>query len=207
MKIIAFAGQLASGKDISADYLAKKLNENAVDSWHRSAFASAVKQVFMDAFEKDKDFIELWKRKDEHPEGMLMSVRKALQFIGDGFRQIKPSIWIDIALRDTGKQLILSDARYINEAKVIREKGGINIILYREGYLNNDPNPSESQIKPLVQYCLSQQKDGPIIQNSSGPFGLELYDFFLINNGTILDLYDKIDKLVVPFVKYKYGVS
>lgn len=207
MKIVAFAGQLASGKDVSADYLAQKVNENKKSgSWERSAFASAVKKVYMDAFDVDKNFIELWKRKDEIPEGMSMNVRKSLQFIGDGFRQIKPSIWIDIALREENKQLIISDARYINEAKAIRAKGGINIILYREGYLNNDPNPSESQIKPLVQYCLSNQGDGPIAKYANGPFGLELYDFFLINNGTINDLHNKIDKLLIPFIESRFGV-
>lgn len=205
MKIIAFAGQLASGKDMSADYIAQALNENNnIGSWKRSAFASAVKKVYMDAFDVDKDFIETWKRKDEIPEGMLMNVRKGLQFIGDGFRQIQPSIWIDIALREKNEQLIISDARYINEAKTIKGKGGINIILYREGYLNDDPNPSESEIKPLVQYCLSNQGDGPIQKYSNGPYGLEFYDFFLINNGTLSDLYNKIDKLLIPFVESQY---
>ena len=206
MKIVAFAGQLASGKDVASDYLADKLNENMIcGSWKRSAFASAVKKVYMDAFGVDKEFIEKWKRKSEIPDGMLMNVRKSLQFIGDGFRQIKGSIWIEIALRNENQQLILSDARYINEAKAIRAKGGINIILYRDGYLNDDPNPSESQIKPLVQFCLSNFKDGPIKVDANSPFGLEYYDFFLRNDGSIHDMFKKIDEILIPYIKSRYS--
>lgn len=206
MKIVAFAGQLASGKDVASDYICKKLNDNSTSGfWERSAFAAAVKQVYMDAFGVDKEFIEIWKRKDELPEGMIMNVRKSLQFIGDGFRQIKPSIWIEIAIRNESKQLVISDARYINEAKAIRAKGGINIIIYRDGYLNDDPNPSESQIKPLVQYCLANFKDGPIVASEKSPFGLEYYDFFLRNDGNINDLYKKIDEILIPFVESKYN--
>lgn len=206
MKILAFAGQLASGKDVSSDYIAEKLNNNNKSGhWTRAAFANAVKKVYMDAFDLDRNFIEQWKRKDEVPEGMQMNMRKSLQFIGDGFRQIKPSIWIDIALRDESKQLVVSDARYINEAKVIREKGGINVIIYREGYLNNDPNPSESQIRPLVQYCLAGQFEGIINHKDHEPYGLEYYDLFLKNNGTLNDLYKKLDNILIPFVESKYG--
>lgn len=205
MKIVAFAGQLCSGKDVASDFICESLNNNKNSGhWSRSAFAAAVKQVYMNYFDVDKNFIEEWKRKDEIPQGMLMNVRKGLQFIGDGFRKIKPSIWIDVALANENKQIVLSDARYINEAKAIRAKGGINVILYREGYLNDDPNPSESEIKPLVQYCIQNFKDGPVASISDSPYGLEFYDFFLKNDGSISDLYRKIDNLLVPYIESKY---
>lgn len=211
MKVIAVAAQLANGKDVLCDYLVQALNKSALyyeDKWQRSAFANAVKETYQSAFGVDRDFIEKWKRIPEPPPGMLMPVRQALQFIGDGFRQIKANIWIEIALRDETKNLVISDSRYINEAKFVKEKGGINVVLYRPGYLNDDPNPSESQIKPIVEFCDRTQKDGPISfahHSDNFPEGIGFYDFFLRNDGTLEDLYRKVDELLIPYVKFKYG--
>ena len=132
MKIIGFASQLAMGKDTAADYLAEQLNKSRkLGDWIRCGFADAVKNTFCQAFDVDRQFLEKWKRINHPPENMLMPIRQALQFIGDGFRNIKSDIWIDIALRDTSKQLIISDCRYHNEAKNIHQRGGINVVIYR----------------------------------------------------------------------------
>lgn len=207
MKIIGFASQLAMGKDTAADYLAKRLNENKnLGNWTRCGFADAVKKTFCDAFGVDRDFLEKWKRINEPPENMLMPVRQALQFIGDGFRKIKPEIWIEIALRDTSKQLILSDVRYHNEARNIRQREGINVIMYRPDFINDDPNPSESQLKPLILWCLKNQKDGVIDHKApDAPEGHQYYDFFLKNDGEIEKLYKKIDDILIPYLETIYA--
>lgn len=205
--IIGAAAQLNSGKDVLCDYLFDKLNVNGF--WKRSAFANAVKNVYERSFGVDRDFIEVWKRDPNPPPGMLMNVRKGLQFIGDGFRQIKSDIWIDIVFRENeNKNIIISDCRYINEAKAIKNKNGITVLMHRVGFLNDDPNPSESQIRPIVEFCLNKLKDGAIPNLSSiaalnPPEGIEYYDFFLNNDGTIQDLYNKVDKLLIPFIKEK----
>ncbi len=201
MKVIAIAAQLGSGKDTVADYLAKRLNEKiwyAEDRWHRIGFAHAVKKVFMDTFRVSWSFIEEWKRKDEPPPGFDMSVRKSLQFIGDGFRQIKSNIWIETAFRDD-RNLIISDGRYINEAKAIKEHGGLVVIVHRPGYENNDPNPSESQIKPIVDWCVQNAQEGPLQGDH-----VKNFDFFLKNDGTIEQLYNKIDNVLIPFIENNY---
>lgn len=198
MGIIAFSGQAGSGKDTAANYLAGKLPK-----WKRSAFALAVKKVYCDAFGVDLDFIENWKRIDEPPPGMLMPVRKSLQFIGDGFRQMRDDIWIDLALREDN--LIISDGRYFNEAKTVKAKGGTNILVYRPGYLNDDPNPSESQIRPVVEWCLSTRQNGEIYWESGIPEAAKYYDYFFVNDGVVEDLYSKIDSLLIPALK-DYGI-
>lgn len=206
--IIGAAAQLNSGKDVLCDYLVKTLNErNSSYNWKRSAFANAVKGVFERSFGVDRSFIEKWKRETDPPPGMLVSVRKGLQFIGDGFRQIKSDIWIEIAFKDSEKQnIIISDCRYINEAKAIKEKGGITILMHRLGFLNDDPNPSESQIRPIVDFCLKNLEDGAIPSGlSNAPSGIEHYDFFFNNNGTLDDLYSKADKLLIPFLENQIG--
>lgn len=203
--IIGAAAQLNSGKDVLCDYLVKKFNEkNKSLNWKRVAFANAVKEVFEDNFGVDRDFIEKWKREPEAPPGMLMPVRKGLQFIGDGFRQIKSNIWIDKAFRDNeGQNIIISDCRYINEAKSIKKENGITVLMHRLGYLNDDPNPSESQIRPLVDFCLNYLKDGPITAEKkiNAPNDLQYYDFFLNNNGTLEDLYQKADNFLIPYIE------
>jgi hypothetical protein len=217
MQVIGVAAQLANGKDVLCDYLVQKLNKtlDVEDFWERSAFANAVKGVFESSFGVTREFTEQWKRNPEAPPGMLQNVRKSLQFIGDGFRQIVDGIWIDIALRDESKKLIISDSRYINEAKAVKAKGGIMVVLYRPGFLNDDPNPSEAQIKPVVEWCAANLRDGPIqydvlkrLEPTTKvvvPEVMQYYDYFLVNEGSLEDLYDKVDRMLVPYIEAKYA--
>lgn len=203
MKAVGIAGQLGNGKDVLADYLVDRLNHAEGDvRWERSAFANAVKDVYCDTFARDRDFIEAWKRNPEPPPGFTKNVRQSLQFIGDGFRQIKDGIWIEIALRDETRRVVFSDSRYINEAKAIKAKSGIMIVLYRPGFLNDDPNPSESQIKPIIQWCANNLKEGPITDadRDDAPEALKNYDYFFVNEGTLEDMYKKVDTELIPWL-------
>ena len=200
MKIIAAFGQLANGKDEFCDNLAKQVNANALagHEWTRSAFANAVKDVFCDSFGVDRNFVEKWKRIPSPPPGMLMPVRQCLQMIGDGFRQIKPNVWIEIVLRKQERQII-SDGRYINEAKAVKNAGGLTVLIYRNGFLNDDPNPSESQLKPIVQYCDKNLKSGKIEHNllKDAPEGLEFFDVYLQNDGDLKTFLQRSYEIVV----------
>lgn len=200
MKIIGCFGQMGNGKDVLANEIVNKLGS----PWRRLGLADAVKQVFMDSFNVTLEFIEQWKRKDEIPPGFDLPVRKGLQQIGDGFRKIQSDVWIRIALRNS--EIVISDGRYVNEAKMFKSKGGFNILLWRPGFENDDPNPSESQIKPFVDFCAKNYKDGPIpfdIENQIENNVAELvnFDYFLVNDGSIEDLYRKVGNKVVPYLK------
>ncbi len=186
VNVIGFGGQLGTGKDTAADYLCKILNDeiladaaktkNAPNlrwkreafppfervplTWQRTAFANAVKQVYMDVFNVDRDFIEKWKREDDPPPGFLKSVRKSLQFIGDGFRSIQGDVWLESVFRDEYSMKIISDLRYINEALKIHEYGGMCVLVWRPGFENDDSNLSEAEIKPLIDWCLNTNQNG-----------------------------------------------
>lgn len=207
MKLISIFGQLMAGKDTLADDLVLSLNKSNDVLWERSAFANAVKDAFCSAFGVDREFIEKWKRINEPPVGMLMPVRQALQFIGDGYRQIVSDIWIQIALRDESKNLIISDGRYINEAKHVKSKGGITVLVYRDGFLNNDPNPSESQLRPLLEYAKEYLSDGKINQRNlkNAPEGLEYFDVFVRNDTDRFGFINKAKGIILPMVKEIYG--
>lgn len=220
MKAICVSAQLCMGKDVTCDYLVNRLNaiirlkENqAVGLWERSSFADSVKKIYELAFGVDRQFIEDWKRNPDPPDGMQKNVRQGLQFIGDGFRTIKSDIWIDIALRDKSKNICISDGRYINEAKAVKDKNGITILLYRSGFLNDDPNLSESQLRPVLSWASKNLKNGPINifslseeQLKDVPNGIEFFDYFLINDGSLLDLYNKIDQELIPYVLDHYQI-
>jgi hypothetical protein len=200
-KICIFA-QLAGGKDTVANYLVKQLNSRRrylEDKWQRIGFADALKKVFMSSFDVSWDFIEEWKRKDEVPPNFDLNIRKSLQQIGDGFRKIQSDVWIRTAIRNKFN-MVISDGRYLNEAKMVREQGGFNILLWRPGFENNDPNPSESQIKPFVDYFANNCYQGTIndLPILDPPFdGLQYFDYFLINDGGLDDLYKRIDNSLI----------
>lgn len=211
MKVVGIASQFCMGKDVVADYLVESLRKKD-PNWQRGSFAEAVKNIYQDSFGVTREFIEKWKRINEPPPGMLQTAREAMQFIGDGFRKIKPDIWIEIALRDESKQLVLSDARYVNEAKEIVAKNGIMVVLYRPGFLNNDPNDSESQIKPILEFCSNYLEEGPIPDfvylkskyKDKCPDEMQFYNYFILNNGSLEQLYSKIDAFLTPFIDNKY---
>lgn len=201
MKIISFAGQMASGKTTIANYLASKSH-----AWHRLAFGDAVKQIFMKGFDLDVEFINDHKREKQPPEGFQKNVRQALQFIGDGFREIKSDVWIEklfktVQSREIGgfTGFLIDDVRYFDEARAIKKRysNAINVLIQRPGFENDDPHPSESQIKLMVDLVKETYKHGPIIQES--PSNYHDFDFFFINDALDLDgLYDKIDRTLCP---------
>ena len=234
--VIGVAGQAQHGKDTLADKLAELLNRDQVGfqdeawpkighgtkefplvpvEWQRSALAAAVKKVYMDAFDVDKDFVEKWKVNPEVPPGFDMNCRQGLQFIGDGFRKIRGSIWLDLCFRDNFPKII-SDVRYVNEFTRIYEEGGLNILVGRTDKLNNDPNGSEAQIRPYVDWALENLKGSRLNQLhiarmlgsrlAGAPPGMEMFDIFVCNDGTKEDFYKEIEEVVVPFVKkYQFG--
>ncbi len=225
--VIGVAGQSQMGKDTLADRLQEKLNERLKEKlnkshsesewneanfvWTRAALAANVKKVFEDTFGVDRDFVEEWKTKDEVPPGFDMVVRKGLQFIGDGFREIKSTIWLDLCFRDDFPKII-SDVRYVNEFIRVKKEGGLNILIGRPDKLNDDPNGSEAMIRPYCEWALENFRRNDFVdltkfrlspsgRDSKIPENFELFDVFIRNDGTKEELYEVIDKQLVPFVE------
>lgn len=188
--ILGVAGQFRQGKDKASDHIAGRLGMD------RDAFAFGVKKVFCDYFGVDIDFVEHWKVIDEPPPGFLISVRRALQLIGDGFRNIKDDVWIESLFRRSPDSVAISDVRYRNELASVKARGGYNLLVYRPGFMNNDPNGSEAQIRPFVEYFLSRGKEGRV--SGDGDYGL--VDFFVVNDVGLDGFYAKLDEMVVPFL-------
>lgn len=193
MKMIAIAGQMRNGKNEIGEYICRKINYTPV------SFATPVKKIFCDAFSVDMNFVEEWKVKSEPPKLFNKNVRQALQFIGDGFRQIYSDVWVEYAIKNNPDYCCYMDARYINELFRIRERGGVNILVWRPGFENNDTNQSEAQIKPLLDWYIYKNIEGDVsqIDKKDCPHGCDYIDFFIINNGTLENLYNKVDNLIL----------
>lgn len=217
MRVIGCAGQMRMGKTVLADYLCNKLNircnrtqinfgDKAQGNWTTVGFADNVKSVYRETFDVTNDFIEEWKVKPEPPPGFDMPVRQSLQFIGDGFRKIRKDIWMDLVFRNRSPKII-GDGRYPNEFIRVKEEGGLNILIGRPDKLNNDPNESESLIRPYLDWALNQE-ESKVNELLSTPLELDdcseymnKFDLFIRNDGTLEELYRKIDTMVVPFVE------
>lgn len=206
-KVIGVGSQKQHGKGELSKYLAGRLG------WGVASFAGPVKRIFCDTFGVDLEFIERWKEVAAPPPGMLIPVRQALQFIGDGFRRIDGDIWIKLAFReeDSYARRIFDDERYPNEARSVRAHGGFNFLIYRPGWLNQDSNGSEAQVRPYLEWCRNTRREGIIrdwpeyreaLGRESGPSGflddLACFDYFICNDGTVEDLHRKVDRDVLP---------
>ncbi len=211
MKAILFASQAQNGKDEGANYLKNYLDINCSNVlFSREAFAFNVKKVFCDTFNVNLGFIEEWKTKQEIPEGFDMPVRQALQFIGDGFRKIKGSIWRDLVFNIKNSKII-SDGRYINELARCKEEGGVNVLVARPGFVNDDPNGSEAQIRPYIIWAMENLQSG-IVNKQEHYSGypenfFDLVDIFLLNDGSLEDYYKKIKDIVVPCIVKKWTLK
>lgn len=217
MGTIGVASQAQHGKDTLANYLCDKLNhKEGFAYWKRVGFADEVKRVYCETFGVKREFVEEWKVKPENPPGFDLPVRKSLQFIGDGFRQIKSTIWLDLAFRNKVAKII-SDVRYPNEWQRVKAEGGINILIGRPDKLNDDPNGSEALVRPLVVWCLKNLgrakvfdfTSNDIARNYEGNHILDAiteelwgnFHLFVRNDGSIEDFYHQIDEHVIPFVE------
>lgn len=193
MKFICTAGQMRSGKNVTGEYICSKTN------FLPASFALPVKEIYCRAFGVDMEFIEKWKVRDEPPPGFQKTVRQSLQFIGDGFREINPNVWVDYAFENNPEMSCYMDGRYLNELHKVRAKGGVNILIWRPKYENNDVNQSEAQIKPLVDWYSKRGEEGDVssLDKSSAPKGCDFIDFFLVNDGDIASLHGKIERLIL----------
>lgn len=181
--LISFSGKLRAGKDTAADFL--------VDNF------GFVKHVFSDAIHEamlkiDPHVYYDWKterlvRYSSVVESLgytkakeLPEVRRLLQRLGTevGREMIDENVWVDIMDRkiqaDASKKIVVSGVRYPNELNLIRHHGGLAVYVFRtenEKPVEGEVHKSESSLQP-------------------GDF-----DAVITNDGTLDDLYAKVDEL------------
>jgi hypothetical protein len=185
--LIGVVGLIGSGKDTVSKRLEQK------HGFRRDSFAKSLKDAVSAMFNWDREMLEgngddsrQWR---EQPDefwskkfGKPVTPRWVLQHFGtEVMRQhMHDAIWIDSCLsRYDGRPTVISDTRFQNELKTIKENKG-QIILVKRGEL---PTRQEMQ-------------DNGAHKSEWDWMGWS-FDHVIDNDGTKEDLYKKVDGLVV----------
>lgn len=170
-KIIGITGNANSGKDTLADYVIQTKNSSFV----KYAFAKPIKDIMIEnlGFTYQQCYDQILKQSKD--EFWNMTPREVMLLIGTKmFRENwRYDFWVKLMQKkiidNINQNIIISDVRFPNEAKLIKKYGGIIILVNRN--------------------------DNPIKVEHVSEKGLpnELIDYTIDNNSTIESYYNKID--------------
>lgn len=156
--LIGFAGAAGAGKDSAAKPLIRAGAE-------RRAFADPIRSVLyaLNPYVDDcacrlVDLVqdEGW----ENAKRSTPEVRRMLQDLGSAVRQTNLTYWIDLTLTDLPPLAVITDVRYPNEAKAIRQRGGIIVQIIRPGLKRVSEHDSETPMAPdLVDVVIVNDGD------------------------------------------------
>jgi hypothetical protein len=189
-KLIGFGGRLTSGKDTAADHLVDKhgwvkLNMSAPLHDAMLALNPLVPMEFRysTGHWRYRDLVEKvgYTEAKENPE-----VRRLLQALGTevGRKMFGENVWVDIAaqnidaLRDQGLNVAITGIRFPNEVDLIHADRGHGA-------------PGELV---WVERPGQETPTGELSTHSSESLGPDFFDTVLANDGTLEDLYAKVDR-------------
>jgi hypothetical protein len=208
--IIGVCGFIGSGKDTIADYLVN------LHHFRRESFANTLKDAVAQVFGWDRTMLEgrtkqarewreqvdpWWAERLGIPQ---LTPRYILQQWGTevcrkGFHD---DIWIaslENKLRNSRDDVVISDCRFPNEIRAIKQSGGIVVRVIRgpepEWYdaavsVNRGPNGNST-------WALSGRKLEQLgVHASETSWVGTRFDVVLDNNGTLDDLYQQVKRLV-----------
>jgi len=191
--LVGVVGLIGSGKDTVAERLVQEHN------FKKDSFAKSLKDAVSSMFNWDREMLEgktdesrAWREKPDvfwsKKFKKNVTPRWVLQHFGtEVMRQnMHDAIWIDSCLaRYKGEPTVISDTRFENEIKTIRESGG-KIILVKRG---QDPDWFISYVEGNIQ------PTG--IHSSEYAWAKSDFDYVIKNDGTLQELYSQVDGLIV----------
>jgi len=207
--IVGVCGFIGSGKDTIADYLTN------FHGFRRESFANSLKDAVAQVFGWDRTMLEgrtkqarEWReQRDEwwsQRLGMDITPRWILQFWGTEVcrKAFHNDIWIaslENKLRNSKDDIVISDCRFPNEIKSIKDAGGIVIRVVRgpepewyDAAISTNRGPDGNTTWALSRAKLERLK---IHASETAWVGTE-FDHVLDNNGTIDDLFIQIKDIL-----------
>jgi hypothetical protein len=207
--IVGVCGFIGSGKDTIADYLTN------FHGFRRESFANSLKDAVAQVFGWDRTMLEgrtkqarEWReQRDEwwsQRLGMDITPRWILQFWGTEVcrKAFHNDIWIaslENKLRNSKDDIVISDCRFPNEIKSIKDAGGIVIRVVRgpepewyDAAISTNRGPNGNTTWALSRAKLERLK---IHASETAWVGTE-FDHVLDNNGTIDDLFIQIKDIL-----------
>jgi hypothetical protein len=191
--LVGIVGLISSGKGTVADRLVQK------HGFRKDSFAKSLKDAVSSMFNWNREMLEgktdesrAWREKPDEfwskRFGKEVTPRWVLQYFGtEVMRQgMHDAIWIDSCIaRYDGKPTVIADTRFENEIKTIREMGG-KILLVKRG---QDPDWFTDYVEGNVE-----PKN---VHLSEYAWAKSDYDYLITNNGTLEELHQQIDDLIV----------
>ena len=144
--IIAIAGNARTGKDTLGNNFVKILNEQGIKA-KTFSFANQLKE-YVNQFVIDQTGISAFTENKEEKK----LIRPFLVCLGtDVMRKINNNIWIE---KLSGNLLgdhvnIITDLRFANELKWIKESNGLSLLIKRDGI--NPANPYEEEQNKILE--------------------------------------------------------
>lgn len=206
MKIVGLVGFIGSGKGTVGDLLVNEFG------YQQGSWAGTLKDAIAIIFSWDRELLEgvtnesrTWReQKDEWWSDRLnmeITPRWVLQYIGtDVFRNnFHDEIWVaslENQIRNSKKDIVITDCRFFNEVKAIRNIGG-KVIRVRRGnephwwHLGESANLGNKAIKQRAIEELTKLK---IHASEYSWIGAE-FDVIVENNGTLDELKKTIKTL------------
>ena len=159
-KIVGIAGRKGSGKTTLAEAM-------VYYGWHHDSFAAPIRRFMCNLFDISALDLEAIK---ETPQRALgdRTPRQVMQLLGTEWMRgyCGQDVWLN-ALRArishiyaTGTNVVISDVRFDNEAKFIRDLGGGVVWLERPGCLRDDEHVSERGIPVhYIDHAIENDRD------------------------------------------------
>jgi hypothetical protein len=207
--LIGIAGQIASGKDTIADYLVTE------KGFRRMSFAEPLKDAVSAIFGWDRELLEgntvesrEWRDQIDEWWASRLNIRHltprwVLQQWGTevGRRAFHDDIWIasiENKLRSMTDNIVISDCRFPNEIKAIKQAGGKTVrvsrgsppVWYQQALAVNNGFYS-----PGYRDSLRILEEHNVHASEYSSIGLN-YDYHIDNSSTLEDLYKKVDSII-----------
>ena len=208
--IIGICGFIGSGKDTIADYLVN------LHHFRRESFANTLKDAVAQVFGWDRTMLEgrtkqarEWREQVDPWWAQRLNIphltpRYILQQWGTEVcrKNFHDDIWIaslENKLRNSRDDVVISDCRFPNEIRAIKQSGGMVVRVVRgpepdwyDAAVSRNRGPDGNSTWSLSGRRLEQLG----VHTSETAWVGTKFDVVLDNNGTLDDLYQQVKKLV-----------